>query len=68
MEIPVNKSVKVIEHNGSLIMSIPNMVHTMTGIKEGDSILYNTINYKKNSKDLKLELKIIKEKKTWLKR
>ena len=63
MEFSINKSVKVAEHNGSLLMSIPNMIHTITDIEEGDSILYDTIHYKKNSNDVKLKLKIIREKK-----
>ena len=62
MEIPINKTVKVSEHNGSLRMSIPNMVHTITDIEEGDFITYNTMDYEKESNQIKIILEINKEK------
>ena len=59
MKIPVNKTVKVGSYNGSLKISIPNMVHTITEIKEGDQILYKNIECNDNN-EIVITMKIIK--------
>jgi len=60
MKIPVQKIVKANENSGSIRISIPNMVHTVTNIKNGDQILFKTMTYDENSDEFELKLKKIK--------
>lgn len=60
MGIRINKTVKVRNSNGSLRMSIPNMVHTMTEIEDGDILLFKDIEYDENSNEIVFRLEKIK--------
>ena len=62
MKIPVQKIVKASENSGTIRISIPNMVHTVTNIENGDQILFKTMTYNENSDEFELELKKIKGK------
>lgn len=60
MNIKINKTVKVGDYNGSLRISIPNMVHTMTEIEVGDALLFREIEYDENSNEMVFRLEKIK--------
>lgn len=60
MNFKVNKPVRVTNHNGSLRMSIPNMVHTITEINDGDRLLYKEINYKEKENTIIITIQKIK--------
>ena len=63
MNIILNKTVKVGENNGSMRMSLPNMVHSILEINPGDKICYKSMKYDSNLEETYILLQILKKEK-----
>jgi len=57
-KILIDKSVKVNKNNKSLQITIPNMIHTIAEIREGDYIQFHTIKYTKKQRKITAEIYI----------
>ena len=60
-QIPIGKPMKIGAHNGTLRISIPNMIHRMTKLQKGDMIYFKTIQYNQPRNEIQLNLKIIRK-------
>lgn len=58
MKTPINKYRIINDVSGTLRVSIPNMITTITQLEEGDSFLYKMMEYNQDEDELILSIKI----------
>lgn len=61
MEFNIGKEVIVSEHNGSLRMTIPDMIHRILEISPGNRMLYEKMCWEKESDRIRVDIQIMRK-------